>query len=96
MKILAFEKELPKADPGQFRKHGREEALKIWELTQEGIIRASWFRRDCNSAVLELECRDLEEAEELLSRLPFVREELICFELIALRPYPGFARLFSE
>jgi hypothetical protein len=43
-----------------------------------------------------LECADLHEARSHLDTLPFVREGLIGFELIGLRPYPGFARLFAE
>jgi hypothetical protein len=31
----------------------------------------------------------------ILADLPFVREGLIAFDLIPLRAYPGFERLFS-
>jgi hypothetical protein len=32
----------------------------------------------------------------LLSELPYVREGLITFDLIPLKAYPGFARLFGN
>ena len=46
--------------------------------------------------VLILECGGTAHAEEILSSLPLVREKLITFELIPLKAYPGFARLFAE
>ncbi|MBP8974464.1 MAG: hypothetical protein KBH93_11360 [Anaerolineae bacterium] len=47
-------------------------------------------------AVLILECADADEARDALATLPLVRAGLIAFEIIALRSYPGLARLFSE
>jgi hypothetical protein len=38
----------------------------------------------------------MEAARATLSTLPLVERGLIDFELIALRAYPGFARLFAE
>ena len=46
--------------------------------------------------MLLLECTDAEEADEVLHTLSLVREGLIVFDIIPLRPYPGFARLFAE
>jgi hypothetical protein len=59
------------------------------------LIRELYFRADESSAVLVLECPSMEDAAKILSELPFVREGLISFELIPLRAYPGFARLFK-
>jgi hypothetical protein len=42
-----------------------------------------------------LECSDIDEAQRILAELPLVPAELIDFELIPLRAYPGFARLFA-
>ena len=53
------------------------------------------FRADEASAVLVLECADLDEAREVLATLPLVREGLIACDLVPLRAYPGFARLFG-
>ena len=81
MKILAIEHELPNAAPEVFQGHAQEEARKAWEL---------------HKAVLVLECDSSEEANQILGELPFVREGLITFELIPLKAYPGFGRLFRE
>jgi len=43
-----------------------------------------------------LECPSVDEAREALSTLPFVENQLIAFELIPLKAYPGFERLFVK
>ena len=43
-----------------------------------------------------LECASLAEAEETLAGLPLVAAGLVWFELIGLRAYPGFERLFGK
>jgi hypothetical protein len=46
--------------------------------------------------VLVLEVADLAAARAVIDGLPLVAAGLIDFDLVALRPYPGFARLFRE
>jgi hypothetical protein len=96
MKILALERELPGATPEQFQRYAKAEARTAWELHQSGAIRELYFRADRSEAVLVLECASIADAQAVLAGLPFVREGLITFELIPLRAYPGFARLFGE
>ena len=95
MKILALEHELPGATSERFQEDAMLEARKVWDMTQAGIIRESYFRADRNEAVLVLECSSVEKAQQALSTLPFVRVGLIKFELIPLKAYPGFQRLFA-
>jgi hypothetical protein len=96
MKIIALEHELPNATAAQFQQHAKDEARRVWDLTQAGILRESYFRADRNEAVLMLECTSIEEAQKALSTLPFVQNELIAFELIPLKAYSGFERLFAK
>jgi len=96
MKILAIEHALSDAVVEDFQIYAKEEARKAWDLHQAGLIRELYFRSDRNEAVLVLECISLEQAQQTLSELPFVREGLINFELIALEAYPGFERLFAR
>lgn len=95
MKILALEHERPGAATEAFESYKAEEARKVWDLYQAGIFRELYFRADRNEAILVLECESMEEAQEILSTLPFVQNRLIAFELIPLKAYPGFNRLFS-
>lgn len=96
MKILALEKELPTATADGFQKYAKDEARMVWELVQAGVVREANFRLDRSEAVLVLECQTVEEAREALSTLPFVQNQLIDFELIPLKAYPGFERLFER
>ncbi|WP_159522389.1 muconolactone Delta-isomerase family protein [Sunxiuqinia indica] len=95
MKIIALEKELPHAKTTDFTKYAKEEARKAWEFQQDGFIREIYFRADENSAVLILEANSVDQANQKLQQLPLVKNKLIEFELIPLKAYPGFARLFQ-
>ena len=95
MKIIALEKEKTTASREAFAKFARDEAQKVWELQQDGLIREIYFRADENSAVLVLEADSVDSAREQLRQLPLVNNNLIEFELIPLKAYPGFARLFD-
>jgi muconolactone delta-isomerase len=94
MKILAIEHELPDASAEKFQQYARSEAIRAWELHQQGPIRELYFRADRQEAVLVLECEDVESARQILASLPLMEQGLISFELIPLKAYPGFARLF--
>lgn len=96
MRIIALEHEQPEADAADFESLGKAEARRAWKLYQQGVIRELYFRADKTEAVLILECDSVDEAREHLGTLPFVAAGLIRFELIPLRAYPGFARLFAE
>lgn len=96
MKIIALEKELPGATAEQFEPHLVAEAARAWELYQAGVLRELYFRQDRAEAVLVLECADVEHAKQVLGTLPLVEQGLIAFDLIPLRPYPGFSRLFAD
>ena len=96
MKILAMEKGIVDIKPEQLAPHLKAEAAQVWKLVQDGLIRETYFRTDRTEAVLMLECADLGEAQRVLQSLPLVKEGLICFEVIPLKPYTGFARLFEN
>ena len=96
MKILAMEKEIEGVKPEQFAPHLKAEAAQVWKLVQDGSIRETYFRTDRTEAVLMLECADPAEAQRILQSLPLVKEGLIRFEVVPLKPYTGFARLFED
>jgi hypothetical protein len=95
VKILALENELSGVAPQAFQPMLKAEAQCIWELQQAGRLREAYFRADQHTAVLVLECRNIEEVQSLLNDLPLVAAGLITFELIPLAPYDGLARLFA-
>lgn len=79
-----------------FAPHLTAEALRVWELHQAGVLREIYFRDDRPTAVLVLECAAVAEAIDVLKTLPLVEAGLIAFDIIPLKPYPDFARLFER
>jgi muconolactone delta-isomerase len=96
MKVLALEVPRPDIPGSALAPFLKEEASRVWELHQKGVVREIYFRADRNDAVLILEARDADEAQRILSTLPLVREHLIAFEIVPLVPYSGFERLFRD
>lgn len=96
MRLIAIEHEMPGVRAADFQPHLKAEARRAWDLYCAGNIREMYFTRDDHRAVLMLECNGEEEAEELLASLPLVQNGLIRFELLPLRPYDGFSRLFAK
>jgi muconolactone delta-isomerase len=96
MKILAIEREINGVGENQFQPFLKNEAQRVWELYQDDIIREIYFRDNRSEAILIFECQNVNEATKILSTLPLVKEGLIEFELIPLKPYPGFSRLFTS
>lgn len=96
MKILALEKEIPDTPATAFRALLRAEAAKVWELYQQDVVRELYFNAEEHTAILVLECQDVQAARQILAQLPMVQAGLIEFEIIALIPYDGFERLFGN
>jgi len=91
-----MEREVPGVTDEEFAPHLKAEAARAWELHQAGVIRELYFRADWPGAVLVLECAGIEEAADMLNTLPLVKAGLIAFDIIPLKAYPGFSRLFAE
>jgi hypothetical protein len=95
MRLLAIERSRPEASSRDAKPFLKDEARRVWELYQDGHIREIWFTASDRRAVLLLECSSEQEAIGLLATLPLVRERCIAFEVLPLKPYSGFERLFS-
>ncbi len=100
MEVLALERDAagePTAgNAGDASALLRAEALRVWELTQDGVVRRTWFRADRHAAVLLLEVTGVAAARDVLATLPLVAAGLIDFDLVPLRAYPGLARLWDD
>jgi muconolactone delta-isomerase len=95
VRILAIEKENSEAGGPDATPFLKEEARCVWELYRDGYLREIWFTATDRRAVLLLECSSEQEAIRLLSTLPLVRERCIAFDVVSLKPYSGFERLFG-
>jgi hypothetical protein len=96
MKILALEKDIPGASAVDNAALLQDEARAVWELMHSGVIREIHFREDRSQAVILLEAESTAQGQAVLGQLPLVKAGFIEFEVIGLRPYPGFARLFKS
>jgi len=96
MKVLALGRDLVPQDDPRFAELRPAEARQAWDLCQADILREIYFRADRPNGVLVFEVADLAAAREAVDSLPLVAAGLIEFDLVPLRPYPGFARLFRE
>ena len=96
MKVLALGRDTAPADDPRFAEVRPAEARRAWDLYQANVIREIYFRADRPNGVLMLEVPDLVAAREVIDSLPLVAAGLIDFDLVPLKPYPGFARLFAE
>jgi hypothetical protein len=93
MKILAHEKELKPIPKDKADGILKQEAFKVWELKEKDLIREIYFNEK-HCAVLILECIDMHFAKTILNELPLVQEGYIEFDMMELKPYTGFSRLF--
>lgn len=96
MQVLALGRDTGPLDDPRWPEIRVAEARRAWELYSAGTLRQVWFRADRPNGVLLLEVADLGEARRVVDSLPLVAAGLIDFDLVPLRPYPGFARLFAE
>jgi hypothetical protein len=95
MKILAISREVPPVDWDALTDTLKEEAGALHQLYISDQIREFYFT-DQGEAVLILECGSMNEARSVLECLPLVQRGMILFDVMELRPYTGFSRLFSE
>lgn len=96
MKVLALGRDTAPAGDPRFAELRPAEARRAWELCQQDVLREIYFRADRPNGVLVLEVPDLAAARSVIEGLPLVTAGLIDFDLVPLRPYPGFARLFAD
>ena len=96
MKVVALGRDLVAQDDPRFAELRPREARVVWELYQADVLREVYFRADSANGVLVFEVPDVAAARAAVDSLPLVAAGLIDFDLVPLRPYPGFARLFRE
>jgi hypothetical protein len=100
MRFLALGSEVDITFPGRGRDEaaalGSAEARQSWRLYQAGTIREISFRADAHRSVMLLEAPDEAAARAALDTLPFVQAGVLTFELIGLKAYDGWARLFAN
>jgi hypothetical protein len=96
MKVIALGHDVVAQDDPRFAELRPAEARRVWDLYQAEVLREVYFRADSANGVLIFEVPTLAAARAAVDSLPLVAAGLIDFDLVPLRPYPGYARLFRE
>jgi len=65
-----------------------------WRLHKHAAVRSIEELADAPGAVITMECADLAAAFALIEPLPLVQAGLVSMDLLPLRPYVGWERLF--
>jgi uncharacterized protein (UPF0261 family) len=74
----------------------KDESLRAWELHAAGLFRSLLSRTDKRGVVGMLEAADLAAATKAIESLPLVKAGVLATEIIPLKPYVGFERLFAK
>lgn len=95
MKILAIIDVVPGADLGLVRQHLDDELRASWRLLSDDVLREAHATATPSRVVFVLETADVPEAQRRFSEMPLVTRGLLAVELIELRPFTNWSRLFA-
>ena len=73
-----------------------DEVRDSWHLFSAGVLREAYMTQTPTRAVFILEATDRERAEEHLRTLPLIAEGLLKCELVELRPFVNWSKLFRQ
>ena len=96
MKLLAIMRPRDGVDvQREVARHAASELGELWKLYRGGTVREMYAPAG-PGAVLVLEADSVEAAQEALSQLPLLVNEVMALELIELRPFTALQMLFRE
>ncbi|MFM9986353.1 MAG: hypothetical protein ACKVOK_14030 [Flavobacteriales bacterium] len=95
MKILAIERNIEGVAWDNAEDILIREAEHVYQLYLSDSLREIFFTEN-QSAILILEIPDRDRARELLDSLPLVKEGMVRFEVMELRPYSGWDRILKR
>jgi hypothetical protein len=95
MKILVLDRPRPETTMERIAPVLREETLYAWRLYASDVVRELHLRIDRPGVALILECKDVEEARQVMGSFPLARAGLVDFEVIPLGPFLSLQSLFA-
>lgn len=72
------------------------EAAQVWEFYASEQIRQMYYIADMSGAVMLWEGESLESVTQQVQKLPMVKEGILACEILPLKPYTGYASLFTQ
>jgi hypothetical protein len=95
MKILAMVTLKEEAALSEVRAQLAAELKGSWALYSSGILREVYATESPARVVFILETADTEAAADALRELPLVAADMFHIEMLELRPFVNWARLFA-
>jgi hypothetical protein len=96
VKVLAIVDLSETADRTEVFRRLDEELRESWKLFSANVIREAYATDDAARVVFVLETGDLAAAENALHELPLVQLGYFKVQLIELRPFSNWARMFAR
>ncbi|MBG1265810.1 hypothetical protein [Nostoc sp. WHI] len=72
------------------------EAAQAWEFYASEQIRQMYYIADKSGAVMLWEGESVESVTQQVQKLPMVKEGILACEILPLKPYTGYASLFTQ
>jgi hypothetical protein len=72
------------------------EAAQAWEFYASEQIRQMYYIADMSGAIMLWEGKNVESVTQELNKLPMVKEGILACEILPLKPYTGYASLFTQ
>lgn len=96
MQFLVIARIAKGTSPNEVLPYIKPEAEKVWSYYAANIVRSIHYIADMSGAVLMLEADNLKTAREIVTTLPMVENNILDFEILALKPYTGLEELFVQ
>ncbi|HLH96335.1 MAG TPA: dimeric alpha+beta barrel [Xanthobacteraceae bacterium] len=96
MKILALIGIARGASIETIRAEMANELKGSWQLFAAGVLREAYATAEPSRVIFVLEADDTAQAHEHLRKLPLVAAGLLSVELVQLRPFVNWSKLFSS
>lgn len=74
----------------------RSEAVAAFKLYEKEIVRSIHYKADMSGAVMMMEADSQQEIEKALHTLPMVKKGVLGCEIIPLKPYIAYGKLFDK
>jgi hypothetical protein len=96
MKVLAIIEVAPGASVESIRSQLVDELLASWALFLSGVLREAYATDKPTRLIFIFEADDVHQANAHVRTLPLVAQGLFRVELIELRPFANWAKLFAS
>ena len=95
MKFLCLDIPQPGATMDQYQPHMRDEAMHVWQMYKDGVVRDIYFRQDRPGVAIIAEADSADAAKQALRAFPLSKAGLIDWEVIPLGPFLNWEMLFA-